>query len=863
MTAGETLHRVPWAAGIAAACLFVLATVLAVGLPSPGTPLGERAELEASIVEAPLAFEPNAGRTDGDVEFLAHSVAGGSLYLTSRGAVVTLPQGKNDSRALRLAFPRADPRGLEELPGKTNSFIGDNPNRWRSGIPTYGRVRYQEIYPGIDLDFYGNQSELEYDFRLAPNADPSRIAVEMRGADSLHLARNGDLVIEVGEATVRQRAPVAYQEIAGERRRVPSAYELDGSRVAFRLGEYDRTRPLVIDPLVLGYSTYLGGAAPDFGQGIAVDDEGAAYVVGATDSGVPGTPFPTQDQLFPDQAFVDAFVTKFNPDSGGAATLAYSTYLGASQADRGFGIAVDDEGAAYVTGVTDSINFPTERPSQPDNAGELDVFVTKLNPDTGGAVSLAYSTYLGGTGSDSGNGVAIAVDSAGAAYVSGGTFSTDFPQQDAIAGQMADADGNAFVAKLTLPPMGNLALEYSTYLGGGALDLARENSIAVDSEGAAYVNGNTDSTDFPEVDPIAGETNDGQSDAFVAKLNPDPGGAAPATLAYSTYLSGSEGDFGRGVTTDAAGAAYLTGFTNSPNFPTQDAFQGDHQGGVSDAYVAKLNPDPGGATPVTLAYSTYLGGSGSDTGSGIAVDSAGAAHATGSTSSSNFPTLDQFQGAQGGTDVFATKLNPDLGGAVPVTLAYSTYLGGSGSDPVTGFTGEFGADIAVDSAGAAYVTGSTFSPDFPTQDPFQGDQGDRDAFVARLLLVPPDAGGGGGGGPDAGGGGGGGPDAGGGAGPSNDFTFGKVKKNKNKGTAKLIVNVPGPGNLELAKSRKVKAAEKRAAAEGSVRLKVKPKGKAKEKLADGGKAKVEAEVTYTPDGGDANTRSRKVKLAKK
>jgi Beta-propeller repeat len=704
------------------------AAILAASLPSSGTS-GDAGGLEASISQAPLAFEPNAGRTDGRVEFMAHSVAGGSLYLTPREAVLDLPQGKDRSRALSLGFPGALPRAVEQLPGKANSFIGDDRSEWRSGIPTYGRVRYEGVYPGIDLDFYGNQSELEYDFLVSPGADPSRIAVELDGADSIRRTRAGDLAIEVGASTVRQRAPVAYQEIDGERRRVESAYELDGSTVGFRLGDYDRSKPLVIDPLVLGYSTYLGGNGSDTVHGIAVDSAGAAYVTGDTAS----TDFPTEDPRDGDLGGDDAFVTKFNPDSGGPATLAYSTYLGGSAADRGYGIAVDAVGGAHVVGVTDSTNFPTQLQYQGDQGG-LDLFVARLNPESGGAVTLSHSSYLGGGGPDGGNGAGIAVDSAGATYVAGGTFSTDFPQQDAISGQTGDSDGNAFVAKFIVPFLANLTPQYSTYLGGGALDHARWNSIAVDAQGAAYVSGSTDSTDFPQVDPIAGEADDAMSDAFVAKVDPDTGGAA--TLAYSTYMSGSQGDFGFGIATDSAGAAYVTGSTGSPDFPTQDPFQADQ--GSFDAYVAKLNPDAGGSSPATLAYSTYLGGSQSESGTGIAVDSARAAYVTGSTSSPNFPTRERFQGDQPADDTYLTKLNSDRGG--PLSVAYSTYLGGG--------DGDFGNDVAVDPARVPYVSGQGFSTNFPTRDRLQGDQPDRDGFVVRLLRRPPDTGGGGGAGED-------------------------------------------------------------------------------------------------------------------
>lgn len=532
----------------------------------------------------------------------------------------------------------------------------------------------------------------------------------MSGADSLRLGRDGDLLIEVGEATVRQQAPVAYQRIAGERRPVSAAYALHGSRFGFRLGDFDRSRPLVIDPVVLAYSTYLGGASfGDIGNGIVVDAAGAAYVAGETGS----TDFPTQRAYQADQVGPDAFVTKFSPDSGGAVTLAYSTYLGGGAADLGHGLAVDSAGAAYVTGETDSTNFPTQDQYQTDQVGR-DAFATKLDPDSGGAVTLAYSTYLGGASSDTGRG--IAVDSAGAAYVTGDT-GADFPTQDAF---LANPPGfDAFVTKLNPDIGAAVTLAYSTYLG--AADADGGYGIAVDSAGAAYVTGVAFGTGFPTQDPF--QANQGGIDGFVTKFDPDPGGMV--TLAYSTYLGGGSLDEGFGIAVDSSGAAYVTGETDSTDFPTQDPLQGDQ--GLRDAFATKLDPDSGGAA--TLAYSTYLGGGSADVGNGIAVDSTGAAYVTGVTGSAGFPTQDSLQDYGGNGDAFATELDPDVGGAV--ALGYSTYLGGS--------NGDVGHAIAADSTGKAYVTGYTESTNFPTQDPFQGDQGGTDVFVTSLEVPPAEA----------------------------------------------------------------------------------------------------------------------------
>jgi hypothetical protein len=719
----------------AAGCLLALVILVAPGTPSPGTSQGG-GELETSIAEAPLAFEPNAGRTDRRVDFLAHSVAGGNLYLTSREAVLSLPQGKNDSRALRLGFPGADPdaeaRGLEGLLGKANSFIGDDPSKWRSGIPTYGRVRYSAIYPGIDVDFYGNQRDLEYDLRVAPHTDPGRIAIELSGADSVRLGQSGDLVIEVGRATVRQRAPIAYQRVGGEREPVAAAFDLAGSTVSFDLGPYDHSRRLVIDPLVLAYSTYLGGSDSDTGSAIAVDSAGAAYVAGQTTS----ANFPTQDAFQTDPGTSnDAFVTKFNSESSGALTLAYSTYLGGTDDQQDFarGIALDPAGAAYVTGGTFSTDFPTEDQFQTDPGdSNSDVFLTKLNPDGGGgAVTLGYSTYLGGSGLE--NGHAVAVDELGTAYVAGATGSANFPTLNSFQPDQPGFD--AFATKFNPEPpeatepsaSDDVTRTFSTYLGGNAADGA--DGIAIGSETVdpfvihpVYVTGATHSTDFPIQDPFQATHGGGVSDAFVTKLNLGFFASA-VTLQYSTYLGGGANDSASAIAVDPAGAAYVTGDTVSANFPLQDPLQNDQP--VQDAFVTKLDPKPN-SDPATLAYSTYLGGAGTEDANGIALDSAGSAYVTGLTSSPDFPVRDPLQPLLL-QDAFVTELEP---GSAAV-LGESTYLGGSSS--------ETGESIAVDSSGGIYLTGSVNSTDFPLQDPFQGDQPQRDAFAAKLVLEPPPA----------------------------------------------------------------------------------------------------------------------------
>ncbi len=662
-------------------------------LRGPGAgPSGNSGSVDAELAQLPLSFEPNAGRTDPRVDFIAHSVAGGSVYLS--GPEATLALGE---RALRLRFSdaAADPRavGLERLPGEVSSFIGDDPDHWRAGIPTYAAVGYRELYPGIDVEFYGDQRRLEYDFRLDPGADPSRIAIEARGADAVRLTGRGALAFEVGGRTITQRPPFAFQRISGERVEVPSGYALDGETARLRLGAYDRAKPLVIDPELV-YSSYLGGDGNDNAFAIAVDSTGAPYIAGGTDS----TDFPLAGQFQGNQTGRDAFVAKLNPTG---TALAYSTYLGGDNqfTDDATGIAVDASGAAYVTGTTGSSNFPTQDQLQGNQPGN-DGFVTKLAPS---GAALDYSTYLGGDGLDGAK--AIAIDSSGGAYVAGTTLSTDLPHPDAFQGAL-NGSVDAFVAKLNPHPApGAVTLGYGTYLGGSGGFLESAAGIAVDSSGAAYVTGVTDSASFPTQGPI--QTNQPGIDGFVTKLSPDS--AADETLVYSTYLGGdgldpdpSGRDFEEGfaIAVDSGGSAYVTGRTNSTNFPTQGEFQGNQP--REDAFVTKLNPAGSG-----LVYSTFLGGSQNDWGYGIAVNAAGEAFVTGITGSGDFPQQDPFQPDGPGDDIFVTQLNGGGG-----TLGYSTLFGGDGID--------WGRGIALGPSGDAYVAGFTGSTDLPVRSATEG-----------------------------------------------------------------------------------------------------------------------------------------------
>ncbi len=679
--------------------------------------------LSARIAEAyaklPLAFEANQGQGDAQVQFRARG-PGYSLFLTGAEAVLSLRHAAEPTRpgrarsalgdatppppaVLRLKLVGGSPAvrlsGAQQLPGTVNYFIGNDPAAWRTDIPTYARVSYKDLYPGIDLAYHGEGGRLEYDFVVAPGADPSAITVRFAGAEGIQIDDVGDLVLRLAGGEIRQPKPLIYQELDGLRRPVPGGYASRGpAEIGFALGSYDATRQLVIDP-VLAYSTYLGGVGNDVGSGIAVDRAGSAYVTGTTSGSLPTTAGASQTTFGGGSS--DAFVTKLNP-AGSA--LVYSTYLGGTGDDQGKGIAVDRAGSAYVTGRT-SGSFPTTAGASQTTfgGGGIDAFVTKLNP---AGSALVYSTYLGGVGNDEGFG--IAVDRAGSAYVTGNT-SGSFPttvgaSQTTFGGGSSDA----FVTKLN--PAGS-ARVYSTYLGGTGGD--RGKGIAVDRAGSAYVTGFT-SGSFPTTAGASQTTfGGGSSDAFVTKLN-----RKGSALVYSTYLGGVGFDRGDGIAVDRAGSAYVTGST-SGSFPTTaGASQTTFGGGSSDAFVTKLNRK--GSARV---YSTYLGGTGDDFGSGIAVDRAGSAYVTGSTNGS-FPTTagaPQTTFGGGSSDAFVTKLNRKGSARV-----YSTYLGGAGNDA--------GSGIAVDRAGSAYVTGFT-TGSFPTtagafQTTFGGGTGD--AFVAKI-----------------------------------------------------------------------------------------------------------------------------------
>ncbi|HJV09341.1 MAG TPA: SBBP repeat-containing protein, partial [Acidimicrobiales bacterium] len=536
-------------------------------------------------------------------------------------------------------------------------------------------------------------------YHLAAGADPSQVRVAWHGADPLAITPDGRLAVTTPVRTVEEDAPKAFQDVHGRRVPVEVAFELhDAESYGFRLGHYDRTLPLVIDPAVLLYAGFLGGAGNEFSNGIAVDGSGNAYVTGLTGSGAdtfPETPGALQAT---NNGAGDVFVAKVNPTGS---SLLYATFLGGSGEDIGHDIAVDGAGVAYVTGATNSTDFPTANPIQATAGGLYDAFLVKLNA---AGSALVYATYLGGSGQDHGYGVAV--DGAGNAYLAGETSSSNMPTANALQatnGGLVDA----FVAKVNAA---GSALVYSSYLGGSGTDVGT--AIALDGAANAYLTGFTDSTNFPTANPLQA-AQAGSNDAFLAKLN-----ASGTALVYATYLGGSSNDTGIDVAVDAAGNAVVAGATLSSDFPTANALQAVNAG-APDAFVAKVN-----AAGSALVSSTYLGGAAADAAFSLALDASGNAYLSGQTLSDTFPTANPFQATRAGSvDAFVAKLN-----AAGTALVYSSYLGGAQQ--------EVGQAIAVDAAGNAYVTGFTASPaaTFPeTSGVFQpAPGGSNDAFVAKV-----------------------------------------------------------------------------------------------------------------------------------
>ena len=667
-----------------------------------------------------MFFTPNRGQAPGGVRFVARTPRM-SVYF-SRGEA----QFRAAAGAVRMRFEgarAADPEARGRIPGIANYLGGAGRSRL-TGLPLYREIVYRDLYPGIDMVYGVAERSLKSEFVVAAGADPAAIRVRYSGSGKLSIAEDGSLAIPLGAGPLREQAPTVYQEIDGKRVPVPGRFALAGETVSFELGRYDASRPLIIDP-VIGYSTLLGGAGADAGNAVAVDAQGAVYIAGFTES----TNFPTANPARNFNAGGDdVFIAKFNPsgsglvyctylggsgqdiaaaiavDGAGAVyvagstnsadfpvtaplqsrlagasnafavklapagnTLVYSTYLGGNGWDAANGIAVDSAGNAYLTGDTNSLNFPASG-WQRSNGGGQDAFAAKIAAD---GSRLAWSSYLGGSGAD--HGAAIAVNAAGEAWVAGSTWSADFPAPGGF--QTASGGGeDAFVARFSAD--GN-RLAFASYLGGsGGTVIYPEaaQAIAVDAAGNAYTAGVTSSADFPKLNAVQSSLK-GAMDAFVAKVS------ASGALVYSTYLGGSGADIANAVAVDWNGAAYVAGYTYSTDLATVNALQAVNAG-ECDAFLAKLNSAP------AVVYLSYLGGNGADTAAAVAADAVGGVYLAGWTQSTNFPLLNPYQAADGNAyGAFVAKLNftaPATAVQLGSAALLSAYLGETHSMDISG-----------------------------------------------------------------------------------------------------------------------------------------------------------------------------------
>lgn len=751
------------------------------------------AQTASPLGKLPLFFEANYGQSQSTAAFLART-ADAQYALSASGVEMNFRRAPDQTSQLQMNFvganPSAEIHGDAEQTGKMNYLIGNEQSQWHAGVPIFAKVRVEKIYPGVDIVFYGNQHQLEYDFNFAAGANPAVVALRFDGAEKIQLGANGELVISLGGGEIRQPQPQIYQTVNGTRHAVSGGYKILASQtVAFKVGDYDHSLPLVIDP-ILSHSTFLGGNYGDIAWAVAINpNDQSIYVAGQTlstritNNVSLSTPGAYQTNYQGGDQIGDAFVARF--DNTGT-NLVYFTYLGGSGDDVAYGLAVDSQtGYAYVCGATDSTNFPTLNaiPGGTNIHGTVDAklkvypsdaFVAAL--DASGS-RLIYSTYLGGESYE--NAYGIALDSAGDAFVTGYTYSTNFPGTTSTFAYQPKIGCtnnaytfhyNAFVTEIAA---GGNSLKYSTYLGGTNADSGR--AIAYNNN-EVFVAGYTASTNFPTFNYISNQiisitlvgTNKSTgadvfrtnifsghflngtnnlnlananlaNDAFVAAFTDTSASSTTnLTLLYSTLLGSTNDDLAYGIAADASGNAYVVGSTTSPNFPSLNTVATN----LLDSYVrtntlggratnAFLSQIKWNGTNAYLGYSAIFGGHGIDVATAVALDASNNAFVTGYASSTNFPvTKGSIFGSlratnSGDSDVFVIVFDPDAS-----ALLYSTYLGGRKND--------FGYGIAVDSSDSAYIVGRTDSTNFPAFNAYQKMlNGTNDAFLTKIIIDSP------------------------------------------------------------------------------------------------------------------------------
>ncbi len=724
-----------------------------------------------SPLSLPFAFEPNLGQADSRVAFIGRG-KGLTVFLESREIVVQMAATSFAARTrtsrrprtitMRLAgAPGLAWQGREKLRGETNYILGNNPRRWHTHVPHFAEVGARNAAPGVGIVLYGNDEGVEYDLRVAPGADLSALRFKISGADARRLAPNGDILLKAGEGELRMKKPVVFQELAqsaganaARKRQIAGAYilEADGS-LGFRIGPHDPHAALIIDPsLSVAYATFLGGNGADVAASVALDGAGKVYVAGTTTS--PGT-FPgTFHTLGPGGGASEFFVAKIDPTITGANSLVYLTFLGGSQTQAGGLIAVTSSGSVAITGATTSPDFPVTDSTLPTNALTSgignDVAVSEIGPS---GSTLVFSTLFGGSGAESQNGTgAIALDSSGDVYIASDTNTTsldatsaDLPVTTGAYSATWDGDeSDGFLAIFTPPaqPGAAATLKYCSYLGTNALALVTVGGIAVDPTGSAYIAGGAQNatTAFPYTNAFQTAYGGGTSDAFLMKISPQSQGTVD--LVYATLLGGSGTDQALAVALDSNSnpSAYITGATDSTDFPTESLLAGFstslNPNAAANAFLVVVGQSATGQT--SLLYSTYIGGSAADAGQSISVIASNEVYVGGTTTSWDFPWHDNIQPFNGQQVAFVAKFDPTSAGAA--SLAYATPLGGTSSASQSG--GAAGNAVAVNSTGAAnlvYLAGATTSPDFPTAITSSGGSLNGSQPVCSSCLVSPPA----------------------------------------------------------------------------------------------------------------------------
>ncbi len=647
----------------------------------------------------PLRFELNVGQVDAHVDYLVRT--GGFVLFLAPDEAVYQRGGSFVRMQLVGADPDARREAVDQLPGVSNYLIGNDPSRWRTNVPSFGEVRFASVYPGVDLRYYESDRALEYDVVVAPGADPSAVSWKIEGADSVTIDPAGDLVITSAMGTLRQHAPVMYQERDTSCSRVPGSFVLFGTdTVAFDVGDYDRDRPLVIDPTI-AYSTYLGGAnGSEVFEDIGVGLDGSTYIGGATESAT----FPLDGALQGFGGVYDMYLTRLSPSGS---ELVFSTYIGGAMSDFLMGCAIESDGGVAIAGTTQSDDFPTANAFQPALAGSRSGIVARINPEGN---AFVFSTYLGGTQGDVCNDVAVGPN--GDVYTAGVALSSDFPTSNPLDATLSGGQ-DGFVARFDATG----SLLASTYIGGSF----HENfyRIAVDPAGAVYVAGNSDSTDYPTAGG-AQPTLGGELDVVVTKFN-----AELSSILYGTYLGGASRESPYAMDVDSNGAAYIGGYTLSSDYPVRNPVQASF-GGDEDGFVTKLNP-----SGATIDFSTFIGAEGFDYVGCVASRTPGVVYAGGASDVTPFAIVNPIPGSHAtpvAFDGFIVKID-----TTAPEIVFSTLIGGDDNEAVSG--------LAIDALGSVYAAGDTRSADFPVVDPFQPaiQPTGYDTFVTKITeVIPPD-----------------------------------------------------------------------------------------------------------------------------